>query len=112
MDEKPEGGAGPALAAHSKDGATPSSNPASEATGNEARGTSDAGASVADRVSNLSAQARDAAGQMASSVADTARGVAEQGGRAADQLIREQPILALAIAGLVGVLAGVLLSRR
>jgi ElaB/YqjD/DUF883 family membrane-anchored ribosome-binding protein len=64
-------------------------------------------------------RARDAAGQMGSSVSAAARSASQrlagQGGRAVDQtgaFVRAQPVLAIAITGLVCLLVGVLLGRR
>lgn len=116
MDENQiPGGAGPALAAHSKDGSAPGPTPASSTTG-DSGGREGGGA---ETVSRLSAQAQDAAGRAASAVSGAAesarRNSSEQGGQAVDQMstfVRDQPIAALAITGVLGLALGVLLARR
>ena len=113
MDEKIESGAGPALAAHSKDGSTAGPSPASSKTG------SAAGDDANSASSNLSGQARDAAGRAAASASEAVGGASQrlsgQGGRATDQLaqfVREQPVTALVTTGVVCLALGVLLGRR
>jgi ElaB/YqjD/DUF883 family membrane-anchored ribosome-binding protein len=116
MDEKQlPGSAGPALAAHSKDGSAPGPTRASTATGEDGGGTS----ADTDTVSKISGQAREAAGRAASSISETVSSVRQnisgQGGQSVDQIsafVRDQPIAALAITGVLGLLMGVLLSRR
>ena len=106
MDENQiSGGAGPALAAHSKDGSAPGPTSASSATG----GQGDRAQGAADTVNKLTGQAREAAGRAASSIASTAGSaretISDQGGQAVDQvsaLVRDQPIAALAITGMIG----------
>ena len=104
-----EGGAGPALAAHSKDGSVPGQTPASEAIGRPASSSA----------SNMAQQARDAVSNAAASangVLGQARDmVSERGGQAADQLgqfVRAQPVLALMVTGLLCLTLGVFLGRR
>jgi ElaB/YqjD/DUF883 family membrane-anchored ribosome-binding protein len=104
-----EGGAGPALAAHSKDGSVPGQTPASEAIGRPASSSA----------SNMAPQARDAVSNAASaaysSAAQARDMVSERGGRAADQVgqfVREQPVLALMMTGVLGLTLGLLLGRR
>jgi len=104
-----EGGAGPALAAHSKDGSVPGQTPASEAIGRPA-------SSFASDVSQHTRAAVNHAASSAYGAAGRARDmVSERGGQAADQLgqfVREQPMLALTVTGAVCLLLGVLLGRR
>src|SRR4051812_39419634 len=95
------GGAGAALAAHSKDASAPGQTAASEATG-EARG-----------------QASTAGGTPGASVPDAVKGTAqyayEQSSQLASQgttFVREQPLLALALTGAVCLVFGFLLGRR
>lgn len=109
MDEnKVEGGAGAALAAHSKDASAPGATPASSATGNdqEAPGT------IFETASRL-------AGQVGSSISDMAgtgrKDLPDMSGRVADQaaeFVRERPFAALVITGVVCLMMGVLLGRR
>jgi ElaB/YqjD/DUF883 family membrane-anchored ribosome-binding protein len=137
MDENQvKGGAGPALAAHSKDGAAPGITPASSAAGSaphskdtpaagptttsSAAGSEDASSgSVSETMSRISGQAREAAGRVASSVSEAAgnarQSLSGQGGRAAEQaaeFVRAQPVIALVSVGVVGLALGVLLGRR
>jgi ElaB/YqjD/DUF883 family membrane-anchored ribosome-binding protein len=110
-----EGGAGPAIAAHSKDGSAPGATPASSAIGGDPQPTS----SGSDTISGVVGQAREAAGRLGASVSDAAatarQSLAEGGSRAADQttaFVREQPIVALALTGAVCLAIGILLGRR
>jgi ElaB/YqjD/DUF883 family membrane-anchored ribosome-binding protein len=110
-----EGGSGPALAAHSKDASAPGPTSASSATGDDTSGSS----SASEVVSKLSGQAREAASRVGASVSDAAgrarQTLSEQSSRAADQglaLVREQPLLALALTGAVCLVIGILLGRR
>jgi ElaB/YqjD/DUF883 family membrane-anchored ribosome-binding protein len=109
------GGAGPALAAHSKDGSAHRPTPMSSATGTQ-DGRADP---VPKTASRLSEQAREAAGRITSSVYDGAgaahQSLSGQGGRAADQaaeFVREQPVVALAVTGAICLALGLLLGRR
>lgn len=118
MDEKIAGGAGPALAAHSKDASTTGPTTASGATASAGSGADVSAGGVADTVSRLSGQAREAVGSMASSVSDVAGAaterLSEQGGRAAGEIadfVREQPIVALVVTGALCFVLGVLLGR-
>ncbi len=116
MDENQmPGGAGPALAAHSKDGSAPGPTSASSATGDHG----DRAGGVADTVSRLPGQAREAAGRASSSISGAAgsarQTVSDQGGQAVDQVstfVRDQPLAALAITGMIGLALGVMLARR
>jgi ElaB/YqjD/DUF883 family membrane-anchored ribosome-binding protein len=109
------GGAGPALAAHSKDGSAHRPTPMSSATGTQ-DGRADP---VPKTASRLSEQAREAAGRITSSVYDGAgaahQSLSGQGGRAVDQaaeFVREQPVVALAVTGAICLVLGLLLGRR
>ncbi len=109
------GSAGPALAAHSKDGSAPGPTPMSSATGSH----DGRAGPVPETASPLSEQAREAAGRVRSSVYDAAgsarQSLSGQGGRAADQaaeFIREQPLAALAITGVICFAFGLLIGRR
>lgn len=112
-----EGGAGPAVAAHSKDASVAGSNPASAATGSEATSQGGASAVKSDPLTGISGQARDAARQ-AADAASTAFIQARQrlaSANASDQVaefIRDRPLAALLGAGVAGLLVGMLLSRR
>ncbi len=119
MDDKQiEGGAGPALAAHSKDASVPGGNPASSATGHDDKRPGAAASDVSDTVSRVAGQARDAAGKVAASVSNAAGQVRDQvsgQGGATDQVaefVREKPIAALLATGAVGLILGMLLTRR
>ena len=99
-----EGGAGPSLAAHSKDGSIRGQTPASEAIGQSATPSNVA----SDAVSNAAASANGVIGQ-------ARHMVSERGGQAADQLghfVREQPVLALLMTGALCLTLGLLLGRR
>lgn len=113
-EEQTKGGAGPALAAHSKDGSAPGLTPASSATGGE---TAQPGSTSG--VSGLADQARDVAGQFGASATEAVtkvrQGLSDGGGRAADQtsaFVRDQPLMALALTGAACLAIGILLGRR
>jgi ElaB/YqjD/DUF883 family membrane-anchored ribosome-binding protein len=104
------GGAGPALAAHSKDASAPGQSPASSATGNQW----DAG-----DMPDKSDAAHGSVDRVATAVHDAAAKAREtlsgQGGRAADQaadFIREQPLMTVAVTGAICLAFGLLLARR
>ncbi len=80
MDEN-IGGAGPALAAHSKDGSTAGQTAASKVTGRQQRG--------------------DYSGESLGRMADQL-----------GQLIRQQPVISAAVAGVVGLCLGRMLGRH
>ena len=80
MSESTEG-AGPALAAHSKDASTPGRNPASEATGKT--------------------NALNEGGEMAQHLLQQA-----------EDCVRGQPLVSMAVSMAIGMIAGKLLSRR
>jgi len=107
------GGAGPALAAHSKD-AAPGQSAASSTTGNQW----DAG-EMPDKVNGLSDAAHGSVNRVATAVRDAAGKAREtltgHGARAADQaadFIREQPLMTVAITGAICLAFGLLLARR
>lgn len=113
-EEEARGGAGAALAAHSKDGSATGATPASKASGNkwESNGMSETVTRLAeqaqDGIERSAKVARDAAG----SAADT---LSKQGGRAVDDathFVRDQPLLAMVATGIVGLILGALLARR
>jgi len=99
MSEKQiDGGAGPALAAHSKDASVPSHDPKSSMTGGKPHAASASGLTGA--VTNVASQARD-------------RFTAPGGG--AEQVgdyVRENPITALLATGLAGLILGGIIARR
>jgi ElaB/YqjD/DUF883 family membrane-anchored ribosome-binding protein len=95
-----EGGAGPALAAHSKDASATGHTPASQATADATSPRAAAGR-VASTVSDA-----------ASRVHDTVSGQAGQAANQAGEFVRTQPLLALAGFGLVCLLVGVLIGRQ
>lgn len=99
MSEKQiDGGAGPALAAHSKDASVPSHDPKSSMTGGTPRMASANG--LGGAVANVASQARD-------------RFTAPGGG--AEQVgdyVRENPITALLATGLAGLILGGIIARR
>lgn len=110
MDENQNtGGPGPALAAHSKDGSAPGQTSASQAAGETGQPT---GAKAP------AGQARQAAEWMTSSMSDVthrAREITAQGGDAAKQaadLVRGQPLTAVAVTGVVCLMLGMLIGRR
>jgi ElaB/YqjD/DUF883 family membrane-anchored ribosome-binding protein len=112
-----EGGAGPSLAAHSKDASAPSSNPAAAAPGNQGVQQGGASAPGSDTVTRLSEQARDAASQ-AAGAASKALGQARERllpvatSEQVAEFVRDRPLIALLGAGAVGLVVGMLLSRR
>jgi ElaB/YqjD/DUF883 family membrane-anchored ribosome-binding protein len=119
MSENVKGGAGPAVAAHSKDASATGSTPASSATGAANRGAVDSAPGTSEAVRELSQQARDAAGRAASSVSDAADSASQllsgQGARVAHQaasFVREQPLVALVSTGAICLVLGILLGRR
>jgi ElaB/YqjD/DUF883 family membrane-anchored ribosome-binding protein len=116
MEDKIEGGSGPALAAHSKDGSGKGPTPASSKTDSD---PGVAANSASETLNWASGQARHGAGQAAASAsaatARTGQRLSDQGARVADQVaqfVREQPLMALVTTGAVCLLVGVLLGRR
>jgi ElaB/YqjD/DUF883 family membrane-anchored ribosome-binding protein len=95
------GGAGPALAAHSKDASAPGQTPASEATGGDRGQAGTAGDTLGASVSDAARQTGDYVSEQSSYL--TAQGTA---------FVREQPLLALALTGAVCLGLGFLLGRR
>jgi ElaB/YqjD/DUF883 family membrane-anchored ribosome-binding protein len=109
VSESYPGGAGPALAAHSKDGSVQGQTPASQATGTPDSASADTLAGRArDTISNATSSAYTAAGQARDMVS-------ERGSQAADQVghfVREQPVFTLVVTGLLCLMLGILLGRR
>ncbi len=101
MSEKQiDGGAGPALAAHSKDASVPSHDPKSSMTGGTPHTASTSATGLGSAVTNVATQARD-------------RFTAPGGG--AEQIgdyVRENPIMALLATGLAGLILGGIIARR
>ena len=119
MNDQPiEGGAKPALAAHSKDASAPGQGPASRATGNESAKSDRHEPGWSGTADRLSGQVRNAADKVASSVSQAAGEAGRQfsgSGSLTAQMTgftREQPLAALAAVGALGLIAGFLLSRR
>jgi ElaB/YqjD/DUF883 family membrane-anchored ribosome-binding protein len=114
MNEQIEGGAGPAVASHSKDASVEGPTPASSITGKSAPASG-----PSETVSGLAGQVRGAVGEAASSVSEATgaarEAVSRQTARAADQateFVREQPLIALIATGAICFMLGMLLSRR
>ena len=117
MDDKHiEGGAAPALAAHSKDASAPGMNPASSATGENHPKSATEGISAT--VERIAGQAKDAAGKAAISISKHADKVqeklAEQDGtpEQARDFVRGKPLTALLAALGIGMVLGLLTPRR
>ena len=113
-EHAPAGGAGPALAAHSKDGSAPGPSPASSATGDKgAFGVSwDKGSVLSEKavegVERVKASVREATG-------NAREALANNGGRAVDRatdFVRGEPLVAMALIGTICLALGVLLGRR
>ncbi len=95
-----DGGAGPALAAHSRDASVPSHDPKSSMTGGTPRTAGATASGMTGAVANVASQARD-------------RFTASGGG--AEQIgdyVRENPITALLATGLAGLILGGIIARR
>jgi len=95
------GGAGPALAAHSKDASAPGRTPASEATGEDRGQAEPAGGTSAASISGAAKRTTEYVSEQSSYL--TAQGTS---------FVREQPLLALALTGAVCLVLGFLLGRR
>ncbi len=95
-----DGGAGPALAAHSKDASVPSHDPKSSMTGGVPHTASASAGGLTSAVANVASQARDRF--------TGAGGGAEQIG----EYVRENPITALLATGLAGLILGGIIARR
>ena len=101
-ENKTPGSAAAALAAHSKDASTAGQTPASSTMGESS------GAKATDGVEHIRTSVREAAG-------NAREALAGQGGYAVDQaenFIREQPFVALAVTGMACLALGLLLGRR
>ncbi len=104
------GGAAPALAAHSKDAATPGQTPTFGMTGNNDGSHSDEASSdtaKADIEATKSA-VQDVAAIARDTIMDGASGAADH----AAEFIRAQPLIALSVTGAICFAFGVLLGRR
>ncbi len=108
------GGASAALAAHSKDGSAIGSTPASIATGNKWDSND-----MSDSITKFAGQAQDSAERAAKATRDAAEDAVEtlskQGARAVDSatdFVNDRPVVAMAAAGIVGLILGALLARR
>jgi ElaB/YqjD/DUF883 family membrane-anchored ribosome-binding protein len=113
-EDETRGGAGAALAAHSKDGSATGSTPASKATGNkwESNGMSDTVTRIAEQAQDGIERTAKAARHAGENAADT---LSKEGGRAVDDathFVRDQPLLAMVATGVVGLILGALLARR
>jgi len=130
-ENTPAGGAGPAIAAHSKDGSEPRHTSHSNA-GNSSAGNSNGSGNKRDHsgfpenlselsekagegVERVKASVREATGTAREAMAGTAREALAEGGRVADQaveMVRGQPVVAMAITGAICLAFGILLGRR
>lgn len=112
-DSKPAGSAAAALGAHSKDGSESGQPGVASASGGaaQAQGTeshADMAHEARERIERMTNTVRDAAGAARETVVT-------QGGRAMEQtgrVVREQPLMALAVTGLVCLAVGAMLGRR
>jgi ElaB/YqjD/DUF883 family membrane-anchored ribosome-binding protein len=116
-DNQIEGGAGPAMAAHSKDAPAPLSNAASRTTGNEGSDGKSASATASEAVNRLAGQAREAASQVGRRASQISGQVRERllPAGTSDQVaefVRDRPVAALFGAGAVGLIVGLFLRRR
>ena len=103
-DNDTRGGAAPALAAHSKDASVPGQTPASSTKASPPASTTGHGVKTAGDMKNLD--------DAATKVRDIA---SEYGGRAAEKAsdyVQTQPLFALAVTGLMGMIIGAMLARR
>lgn len=116
-DNQIEGGSGPALAAHSKDASVPGTNPASSATGDKHGGGAGTATGGSDTANSMVERARAAADKLADSASNAAAQARQRFSQqaTADQVgnfVRENPVVALLAAGVVGVIFGSLLPKR
>jgi ElaB/YqjD/DUF883 family membrane-anchored ribosome-binding protein len=118
-ENTPAGGAGPAIAAHSKDGSEP--RHVSNSGGNKGNGggfpenLSELSDKAGEGVERVKASVREATGNAREALSGSAREAMAEGGRAADHavdLVRGQPMVAMAITGAICLVFGVLLGRR
>jgi len=117
----PAGGARPALAAHSKDGSAPRQVSDAGATGakSDLGGFSENLSELSDKASEgverVKASVREATGNARAALSGGAREALAEGGRAANQaveVVRDQPLIAMAMTGAICLLFGILLGRR
>ena len=114
-----QSGAASALGAHSKDGATGSGTSGSGNMGSSSHGGSqNADRSTWQSASGLADQARDGMEKVRSTVrdaAETARDtISTRGGQAVEQtsqMVREQPLIALAVTGIACLAIGMMIGR-
>ena len=125
-ENTPAGGAHPAIAAHSKDGSESRHKSSSNGTGDKATGDKKDLGGFAENLSGLSdkasegvervkASVREATGNARAALSGGAREALAEGGRAANQaveVVRDQPLIAMAMTGAICLLFGILLGRR
>jgi ElaB/YqjD/DUF883 family membrane-anchored ribosome-binding protein len=120
-ENTPAGGAGPAIAAHSKDGSAPRQMSDSTATGNKRNlggfpeNLSELSDKASEGVERVKASVREATGNAREALGGSAREALAEGGRAANQAVeavRDQPLIAMAATGAICLLFGILLGRR
>jgi ElaB/YqjD/DUF883 family membrane-anchored ribosome-binding protein len=115
------GGAGPALAAHSKDASAPGSPQArhtapQSGSGSESGGWSGGAAEtargLADRAREAASQAAGAASRMTQNLSQNLSGTGARAQDAVAAFIQEKPVTALAVTAVVCVVLGALIGRR
>jgi ElaB/YqjD/DUF883 family membrane-anchored ribosome-binding protein len=125
-EHTPAGGAGPAIAAHSKDGSAPRHDPGTTGDKRDLGGFSENLSELSDKASEgverVKASVREATGNAREALSGGARAASRsarealaEGGRAADQaveVVRDQPLIAMAMTGAICLLFGILLGRR
>jgi len=116
-DSKPAGSAAAALGAHSKDGSESGQPGVASASGGASGGA--AQAQGTESHADMAHEARERIERMTNTMRDAAGAAREtvvtQGGRAMEQtgrVVREQPLMALAVTGLVCLAVGAMLGRR
>ena len=109
------GGAGPALAAHSKDGSAPGPTAASSTVGTNQQSQGNG----SENSSGILGQAPEAVQRFGSAVSETASAAASnlsgqsaRLGEMTSTFVREQPFVAAAVTGAVCLAIGVMLGRR
>jgi ElaB/YqjD/DUF883 family membrane-anchored ribosome-binding protein len=112
-EHTPAGGAGPAIAAHSKDGSEPVGNKSDR--GGFSENLSELSDKAGEGVERVKASVREATGNARDALSGSAREALAEGGRAAGQavdVVRDQPFIAMAVTGAICLVFGVLLGRR
>lgn len=114
-DNKNQGGAGSALGAHSKDTSGTQSHGQSHG---QSTGTQERGGSWQQAGADMAGQAKEGMERMASNVRDAAASardtIATRGSQAMEttnQMVRDQPMTALAITGLACFAIGMMIGR-